>query len=861
MQTEAQELSRSNSQGTYNKNEVKQSEVSERPTTIIPRGTVYFEEGFETNSFTTNGWVLTDADGDGQNWIIGSGFTPHSGTYCAGSASWNNKALTPNNWLATKAIDLTNATGTILLEYWVRAQDQVWPSEYYGVYASTTGNKPADFTGANGKELFKEKMEKGTDAANKLYVKRTIDLSSYIGGKVYLAFRHFNCTDWFVLDLDDVSVYESTTVDVGITGVVSPTNNGNCALATEETVTITLFNYGGLTQTGFPIFYKFNGVEVVDTFKEDLLPASSKNFTFNQKASFTEIGYFSMDFEVKVYGDVKAENNTFKYNISNTDANIRIEVTTDAAGGQSWEILSEDETVIASHGAYQWNIKDTTTVCVKADDCYTFNWYGGNQNNVKIYYNDQLIVSKDATGSFTLYSIGGKCKPVNALYLFQTLPEYGVAGDAQLGGRFLNIGADKITSLDVQYTVDGVESTVEKLNNLSIGSGETYDFIHSVPFNFDKVGKYQVSVKVSNFNGTFTPENNTLNQTYYVLSFKPFTRVLGEEGTGTWCGWCVRGHVFMEKMDETYPNTWVGVAVHNGDPMVVSAYDSGMGTYIGGYPSGLINRYEFESGYDIDPLDFEAAHNVFKDRVVPANIAIGGATYNSTSRKLQFSIETNFAGDIDKAFNVLGIVTEDEVKGTVAGYNQANYYAGGGNGPMGGYENLTDPVPAAQMVYENVARALIGGWSGVSDIIPNPAVNNGKYTYTFSYTLPQGEKIDNMNLIGVILDKNSGEVVNVVKKTYTKTVGTNSLLPELVDFEVYPNPSSDIFNINFNLAKKENINVFITDVIGRRIYDVIENSDVDSFQTTVDLSAFNKGVYLINVQSKNGISVRKIVKQ
>jgi hypothetical protein len=220
MQTEAQELSRSNSQGTYNKNEVKQSEVSERPTTIIPRGTVYFEEGFETNSFTTNGWVLTDADGDGQNWIIGSGFTPHSGTYCAGSASWNNKALTPNNWLATKAIDLTNATGTILLEYWVRAQDQVWPSEYYGVYASTTGNKPADFTGANGKELFKEKMEKGTDAANKLYVKRTIDLSSYIGGKVYLAFRHFNCTDWFVLDLDDVSVYESTTVDVGITGVV-----------------------------------------------------------------------------------------------------------------------------------------------------------------------------------------------------------------------------------------------------------------------------------------------------------------------------------------------------------------------------------------------------------------------------------------------------------------------------------------------------------------------------------------------------------------------------------------------------------------------------------------------------------------
>jgi hypothetical protein len=861
VQTNAQELSRSNSQGTFKMMTLKQSDGTDRPATISTRGTVYFEEGFESNSFATNGWVTTDADGDGQNWFISNTLTSHSGTYSAGSASWNQKALNPNNWMATKAIDLTNASGTILLEYWVRAQDQVWPSEYYGVYASKAGNKPADFTGAQGKELFKEKMEKGTDSANKLYVKRTIDLSSYIGGIVYIAFRHFNCTDWFVLDVDDISVYESTTVDVGITGVVSPTNKGNCALSTEEPVTVTLFNYGGLTQTGFTVSYKHNGVEVVDTFKEDLLPASSKNFTFKQKAAFPEIGYFSMDFEVKVNGDAKADNNKFNYKISNTDANIKIEVSTDAAGGQSWEILAEDKTVIASHGAYQWNIKDTTVVCVKADDCYTFNWFGGAKNNVSIYYNDQLITAKEATGDFTLYSIGGKCEPVNALYLFQTLPEYGVVGNTQLGGRFLNIGADKITSFDVQYTVNGVASTVEKINNLDVTSGQTYDFMHSVPFNFAQIGKYEVTVKISNFNDTFTPALNTLEQTYYVLSFKPLTRVLGEEATGTWCGWCVRGHVFMDYMDSTYPDTWVGVAVHNGDPMVVTTYDTGIGNFIGGYPSGLVNRYEFENGYDIDPQDFELAHNVFKERVVPANIAIGGATYNTTSRKLQFSIETNFAGDIDKDFNVLGIVTENEVKGTDVAYAQANYYSGGANGVMGGYENLANPVPAANMVYENVARALIGGWSGVSSVIPNPTANNGKYTYSFSYTVPQNEKIDNMNLIGLILDKNSGEVVNVVKKSYTKTVGVNNTLPELVDFEVYPNPSADIFNINFNLSEKENISIFITDITGRRVFNVIDNSQLDTFQAAVDLSALNKGVYLINVQSNNGISVKKIVKQ
>ncbi|MGE5355084.1 MAG: choice-of-anchor J domain-containing protein [Deltaproteobacteria bacterium] len=858
----AQELSRTNSHDYFKKFEVRHTSDSGQSSDISPRGTVYFEEGFESNSFTTNGWVITDADGDGQKWFISNTLTSHSGTYTAGSASWNNnKALTPNNWMASKAIDLTSASGTILLEYWVRAQDQVWPSEFYGVFASKTGNKPADFTGADGKELFKEKVEKGTDTGNKLYVKRTLDLSSYIGGKVYIAFRHYNCTDQFVLDIDDISVFESTTVDVGIVGVVAPNNKSNCALQNQENVTVTLFNYGGVKQTGFLVYYKHNGVTVVDTFKEDLLPASSKNFTFKQKAAFTELGYYTLDFEVKVSGDTKPDNNKFSYKVANTDANIKIEVSTDGSGGQAWEIVSSDGTVIASHGAYQWNIKDTTTICVKSQECYTFNWYGGNKNTVKVYYNDQLKTNKEATGNFTVYSIGGNCKPVNVLYQYQSLPEYGIIGNNNLGGRFLNIGVNNIISLDAQYTVNGTPSTVYNINNLNIAPGETYDFVHNAPYNFDKVGKYQVTVKITNFNGTFTPDNNVQAQTYYVLSFKPFTRVLGEEATGTWCGWCVRGHYFMDKMDETYPNTWVGVAVHNGDPMVVTAYDTGMGDFIAGYPSGLVNRFKIGDAYDIDPKDFELAHNVFKDFVVPANIAIGGASYDAATKKLQFSIEANFAGNIDKSYNVLGIITEDEVKGTDAGYDQVNYYAGGANGPMGGYESLPNPVPASQMVYENVARALLGGFNGVSNVIPNPTADNGKYTYSFSYTVPQKENIDHMNLIGVILDKTSGEVVNVVKKSYKKAVSVETTLPDLVDFTIYPNPGFDVLNIDFNLDQKEKVTVFITDITGRIVKKVVDDVLVQNYSKTINISDLNKGIYLVNVQSKNGVSVQKLIKE
>ncbi len=858
--TQAQELSRSNVSGLNNYC-VKQVTGIRYNETISPRGTIYFEEGWESNSFATNGWVTTDADGDAQNWFISKTLTPHSGSYTAGSASWNQNALTPNNWMATKAIDLTNATGTIILEYWVRAQDQVWPSEYYGVFASKSGNKPADFTGANGKELFKEKMVKGSDATNNLYVKRTIDISSYIGSQVYLAFRHYNCSDWFVLDIDDISVYESSTIDAGITGVVSPNNNNTCSLQSEEAVTVTLFNYGGVKLTNFPVKYKFNGVEVVDTFKAELLPASSMNFTFAKKAAFTDLGYFTMDFSVNVAGDTKADNNSFSYKISNTDANIKVEVSSDAAGGQGWEIISSDSTVIASHGAYQWNIKETTSVCVKANDCYTFKWYGGTKNTVKVYYNDELINTKTATKNYNLYSIGASCLPVNLIYLDHNVPNYGVVGNGNIGGSFLNIGREKITNFKVQYIVNGDSSIIETLNNQNIESGDTFYFAHSVPYNFDKVGKYSISIKIFDFNGTFTPQLNTLNQYHYTLSFKPTTRVLGEEATGTWCGWCVRGHVFMEYMDEHYADSWVGVAVHNGDPMVVSTYDTGIGNFIGGYPSGLINRYEFVSGFDIDPSDFEVAHKVFKEQVVPANMKITSATYNATSRKLQYTVEMNFAGAIDKDFNVLGIITENDVKGTDAGYNQTNYYADNANGVMGGYEILPNPVPAAQMVYQNVARALIGGWNGTASVIPNPTVDNGKYTYSFSYTHPQTEKVQNMNLIAVILDKKTGEVVNVVKRSYSNTVGFENVLPELVDYKIYPNPASDIINIDFNLPQKELISIFVTDITGRRIMNIMENEEIQNFSKSININPLNKGIYLVNVQSKNGISVQKFIKE
>lgn len=861
----AQGLYRTSDPAANQKMETINANQPATPLPSTPRNT-FFQETWESNSFTTNGWVLTDADGDGKNWRISSSYTAHTGTYCVGSESWNSTTgpLTPNNWMGSKAIDLTTATGTIILEYWVRAQDQTWPSEKYAVYASTSGNKPADFTGANGKKLFEETVVKGTDSANKLYVKRSLDLSSYVGQTVYIAFRHYDCTDMFVLVIDDITVFQSTVTDVGITGVVAPVNSSGCAKTAAEDVTVTLFNYGGTTQTNFPVTYTFNnGTAVTETFTGNLEPAKSANFTFAQKLDLSVLGYYSMEFKVAVTGDSDPANNSFTHEIRSTDGVFSVIATTDGSGSQYWELVNTAGDIVGNHGAYQWFVTETTHVCVLNDDCYIFSWDAGStsENTVILGYNETPIFNQMVTGSFDQYAIGGACEPVNALLLDHYIPDYAVAGKVPLAGALRNIGKEILTSYDIEYSINGTAFEKKTVSNLNAAPGQVFDVIYPVEHNFENLAAYNIVLTISNLNGVYTPSDNSFTHQLNTLSYKPTTRVFGEEGTGTWCGWCPRGAVYMDYMETTYPDTWVGVAVHNGDPMTVTAYDAAMGELISGYPSGTVNRYNFGGGYDVDPLNFEAAYNFFKTRAIPVDLAITGGKFETSNRKLQFTMEAKFAGNIAKDFNVLGVVVEDDVKGTASGYNQTNYYAGGANGPMGGYESLPDPVPASQMVYDHVARALIGGYSGVTNVIPNPTANLGVYNYNFTYTVPATEKVDNMILIAVVLDKTTGEVVNVVKKSYTKTVGTQDIMPELVDFEVSPNPSNGQFRIKLALDNAEDITVFVTDMMGKRVATILENQKVSQLNHTLDLSAQSNGVYLINVQSKNGVSVQKVVKQ
>ena len=155
-------------------------------------------------------WTTIDADGDGNNWLANTQFGGHNGS--AGivySQSYiSPSALTPDNYLVSPQITLG---GTIT--FWACAQDASYPSEHFGVAVSTQGNTSArPFTTIAEWDMTAKSMGKPTsftrsgNRAQGTWYQYTVDLSDYNGQTGYVAIRHFNCTDWFYLDVDDITI-------------------------------------------------------------------------------------------------------------------------------------------------------------------------------------------------------------------------------------------------------------------------------------------------------------------------------------------------------------------------------------------------------------------------------------------------------------------------------------------------------------------------------------------------------------------------------------------------------------------------------------------------------------------------------
>ena len=448
------------------------------------------------------------------------------------------------------------------------------------------------------------------------------------------------------------------------------------------------------------------------------------------------------------------------------------------------------------------------------------------------------IISQNGSMS----NIGANIKSINT-------PDYVVAGNTNITGTINNTGTTAIASFDLTYKVDGgVISKVCSFSGLNIAPNATYNFTHNVSANLS-VGQHSVETFISNINGSNDViTNNVSKKNVTVVSSTVTKRVFCEEATGTWCGYCVRGIVNMDNMAINHPNDWVGVAVHNGDPMKLPAWDGGATTFPGftGFPTIIVDRTILT-----DPSNAETSYTTQKAVVAPVDVAIENVSYNSSNKLLNFTIKATSATTATVNWNINGALSEMDVTYNQnpsvdsAGYQQHNYYSGGSLGAMGGFENLPSVIPANYMHYNFVGRALMGGFTGTTGIIPASVTDGTSYSKSYTYLIPSTMDAANVNIIGFVIDQTSGKVLNSIQSSVFAGI------PEThtTNLRIFPNPSKGFVTID-GLNSKSKITV--SNLFGETV-KYVENTN------TIDLSNFANGIYFVKIDSDNHIITKKII--
>ena len=423
-----------------------------------------------------------------------------------------------------------------------------------------------------------------------------------------------------------------------------------------------------------------------------------------------------------------------------------------------------------------------------------------------------------------------------------------------------NLGTTTITSAELSIKYNG--NTLNKtLTGISLPANGLYTTT------FDNTlsivgGNGDVVASVVTVNGTADDNANDDSKTISINPIVPAKGkvVIGEEATGTWCQWCPRGAVALKTMHDKYDGFFQGIAVHNNDPMENPYYDASIASKISGYPSALVDR-----GAKMDPSAM-GGDFINRIQIAPKGVMDIAAKYDAATKMMSVSVETTIESAISGDYRIACVIVEDDVTGTTSGYNQSNAYAGGGSGVMGGYEKLPNPVPAAQMVYDHVGRAIAPTFSGLPNAFGASASAGQKFIHNFTFDIDPSWDLTQMHVVSMFIDKtgmidNGGTIHynDAIKKAFkdgTAVLASQDLNGPDTRMALQPNPSDKQFDIAIFGAMNGQSSLEIVDMQGKLVYQ----SQQLSSKMTIPSQDWSAGVYLVRLNENGQVFQKKFVK-
>lgn len=429
----------------------------------------------------------------------------------------------------------------------------------------------------------------------------------------------------------------------------------------------------------------------------------------------------------------------------------------------------------------------------------------GNEKNPDgdhVYYNSKNTWTTTGGSIAIRAELQGDALPVNEMAigrLSDRMADYEET-EVTFTTTVRNGGANAVENYDLELTVNGETSALHIDRRVPVNGTDAVSF--TVPSTVK--GEYPLTLRIVKVNGVADTyeANNSASAVLRVRDRAFMRRVVCEEYGGTWCGFCPRGIVGLEKMTALHPDRFIGISAHGGDPLEIQDESISYKPFIAscaGAPFCNVNRHFRGDPY----IDIK---NLFDLESKDDNHLAYEMTARWDENGENIVIDSEYFTDIDiKApqYNIAFTVTEDGI----TGYKQTNYFAGGRNGELDGWENKTDPTD--DFVYNDIARAIYGGYAGMA--LRREDITAGE-RYTHSYTIPVPANVTDrtkIKVVGQVIDSASGYILNAAR-TVPGTSGIISVTENQPDWQVNgsqgcihiaaPDTRADVFDMSGRLC-------------------------------------------------------------
>ncbi|MFT5824175.1 MAG: hypothetical protein ACI8ZM_005441 [Crocinitomix sp.] len=337
---------------------------------------------------------------------------------------------------------------------------------------------------------------------------------------------------------------------------------------------------------------------------------------------------------------------------------------------------------------------------------------------------------------------------------------------------------------------------------------------------------------------------------------QPEKFVVLEEKTGSWCGWCPYGTVAFAELEESEPN-FIGIAIHQGDPMQNSYYDTQSNSLpgFGGYPYSCADRSIGDHAAYSD-VGFDARIT----ETPMAGISVSGIITGST---LEITVTADFETAVSGDWRLAAVVTENNVTGTGSGYAQVNYFSGGTELSGAGHDwhDEPNPVPAADMEYDHVARAIAEDqYNGEAGSLPDAVAAGETHSWTYEVALDAEWDVTELHVVGMLINPDGA-----IDNAGGGSVGTVSIDEEEVNtFSVmaFPNPVAEMMNLTVELEEASQVTIEVVNMLGAVVSTIeTQNLAIGTHYNSLDLSDLTNGVYFVKTTVNEAVDMTKIVVQ